>query len=453
MINWKEYKLTELCEIGRGSSPRPIMDQRYFEEGNIPWVKIADATKSGKYIYETKEHINEYGASFSRFLDPDSLIIAASGVSLGQIKFLGVKGCIHDGWLYTSKFKKNIVSKDFLYYFLIFYAPQFHNFSSGAAIQNINTEILRNTKVNLPDLSIQNKIASILSAYDELIENNNQRIKLFEDIPKEIYKEWFVRMRYPGYENSIFLNKDGDEVPHGTLGALPEGWSLKKFKDCLSHYIGGGWGEESPNGEDTTPAHVIRGTDIPNLNKGQLNFDVLRYHSESKLSSRVCQPNDIIFEVSGGTEDQSLGRTSFISKEILSRFGDPVIAASFCKLIRVDPLVVSPIYINSLLNRMYGTNELMVFQVQSTGICNYQFEDFIEATKVMIPSIDIQKRFDDLLTPMFDEIQILGAKNQVLQETRDLLLPRLISGNLSVENINVENPTSMTAESESEYKS
>ncbi len=433
MINWKKYKLSDLCEVGRGSSPRPIQDERYFEGGDIPWIKIADATASGKYIYETKEHVNQYGASFSRYLEPDSLIIAASGVSLGQIKFLGVKGCIHDGWLYTSNFNSKIISKDFLYYFLIFYAEQFHNFSSGAAIQNINTEILRNTRVLTPPLPTQKKIASILSAYDDLIENNNQRIQLLEEMAGEISKEWFVRFRFPNYQNTKFVDKDGVEVPHGTKGAIPEGWERLKLRECLSHYIGGGWGEELPKGKNTIPAYVIRGTDFPDFNVGKLNFEVLRYHTKSNLSSRICEPNDIIFEVSGGTESQSLGRTCFMSELVLQRFKKSVICASFCKLLRVNENIVSPFYINELLNRMHDTGELKVYQVQSTGISNYQFEDFIDATKINIPTTDIQDKFNKMISPMYDEIQILGEKNQLLQETRDLLLPRLISGKLSVE--------------------
>src|SRR5690606_1751192 len=115
----------------------------------------------------------------------------------------------------------------------------------------------------------RSKIASILSAYDDLIENNNQRIKLLEDMAEEIYKEWFVRMRFPGYQACKFFNQDGSEVPQG---ALVEGWQMKRFRDCLSHYIGGGWGEESATGKNDTPAYVIRGTDIPSFNQGKLNF-------------------------------------------------------------------------------------------------------------------------------------------------------------------------------------
>jgi type I restriction enzyme S subunit len=217
MGNWIEYKIDDLCEVGRGSSPRPITDERYFVDGNIPWIKI----------YETKEHVNEFGASFSRYLEPNSLIIAASGVSLGQIKFLGVKGCIHDGWLYVSNYKTDIVSKEYLYYFLIYYSQAFHNYSSGAAIQNINTDILRNTKLKLPPLPIQTKISSILSSYDELIENNKQRIKLLEEMVEEIYKEWFVRLRFPGYETAKFV--DG----------LPEGWGKVKISNAFD-ILGGG---------------------------------------------------------------------------------------------------------------------------------------------------------------------------------------------------------------------
>ena len=87
MKGWKEYKIDEICKVGRGSSPRPIDNPIYFEGGDIPWVKIDDATASGKKIYQTKEYINDYGASFSRHLPAGSLILATSGVSLGQTKF------------------------------------------------------------------------------------------------------------------------------------------------------------------------------------------------------------------------------------------------------------------------------------------------------------------------------------------------------------------------------
>lgn len=102
--SWKRTQIGSICDVVRGSSPRPIADQRYFEGGTIPWIKIADATKSGRYLYDSREKVNEFGASFSRLLRKGSLIVAASG-TLGYTQMLGVSGCIHDGWLYLSGFR------------------------------------------------------------------------------------------------------------------------------------------------------------------------------------------------------------------------------------------------------------------------------------------------------------------------------------------------------------
>lgn len=318
--------------------------------------------------------------------------------------------------------QEKIYPKYLLYYLKSPYLQKWVDaIKSGSAQGFLSLEMIKNLPLILPPLETQQKIASILSAYDELIENNKQRIKLLESMAEEIYKEWFVRLRFPNYENTQFV--DG----------LPIGWEETRLRECFEHYIGGGWGEDSPNGKNDIPAYVIRGTDIPNARVGNLNFDVLRYHSSSNLSSRKLQANDIVFEVSGGTETQSLGRSLLVSQSMIERFDENIICASFCKLIRVKQEKTSGLFIYLLLNRLYKTGEIMLFQVQSTGISNYKFEEFIEKQKVQIPTKEVQNEFDRLIQPMFDEIQLLGAKNQLLQQTRDLLLPRLISGKLGVE--------------------
>ena len=268
--------------------------------------------------------------------------------------------------------------------------------SFGATMGTLNQDII--SKIEIPNIPLptQQKIASILSAYDDLIENNKHRIQLLEEMAEEIYKEWFVRMRFPGFENTRFFNEAGEEVPHGTAGALPEGWEKVKLLDCLKFYIGGGWGSDVPDNKFTKPAYVIRGTDIPNAKKGDLNFEVLRFHLPSNLKSRKLRSNDLIFEVSGGTESQSLGRTVFVTESMLKRFDQSLICASFCKLIRIKNEVVTPIYIYTLLNRLYSTGEIMLFQVQSTGISNYKFEDFIRYQWVQVPNKEIQKSFEEI---------------------------------------------------------
>ncbi|MBK9640482.1 MAG: restriction endonuclease subunit S [Saprospiraceae bacterium] len=405
MTNWEKYTIGDLCEVGRGSSPRPIIDQRYFKGGTIPWIKIADATSSGKYIYETNEHVNEFGASFSRYLDKGSLIIAASGVSLGQIKFLGVKGCIHDGWLYTSNFKDELINKEFLYYFLIYYSEGFHNFSSGAAIQNINTDILRKTIIALPPISVQETIVSIISAYDDLIEVNNQRIRLLEETARELYKEWFVRMRFPGYKKAKFVK------------GVPEGWEVKglqKFFDVL----GGG-----------TPS-----TEKPEYWSGNVNWftptditgasGIFLSESSNKISEKGLKESSAkLFPAYSimMTSRATIGAVGINTTPGCTNQG-------FITCLPNKSIPYTFLYFWILLNKE-------VFEMLGTG------STFLEITKgtfrkikMLLPKLDMLNQFHKMSVPMFQQIEIFQEQNTQLRQIRDRLLPRLISGKLEVKN-------------------
>lgn len=178
-LGWRIMKLMDVVEVGRGSSPRPISDKKYFDNGDIPWIKIADATASEMYIAETKEYVNEYGASFSRKLSAGSLILAASG-TLGFPMFLAMDGCIHDGWLYFTNLKE--ISIEYLYYILFMLRDTFNSVSYGAAIQNINTAIVRNIKVILPD----NKLLDLFTDKTRLI---HQQIKTIQAQNRNLIKQ------------------------------------------------------------------------------------------------------------------------------------------------------------------------------------------------------------------------------------------------------------------------
>jgi type I restriction enzyme S subunit len=173
---WAVKLLGEVLTVGRGSSPRPIMDSKYFDNGNIPWIKIADATKSTKFILKTKECVNEYGASFSRRLPIGSLIIAASG-TLGFPVFLEIEGCIHDGWMYFDNISET--TKEYLYFVLLSMGRYYNAVSYGAAIQNINTEIIRKSKIVIPSQDIIKRFTVIVSNTDCLMKNLQKQSQNF----------------------------------------------------------------------------------------------------------------------------------------------------------------------------------------------------------------------------------------------------------------------------------
>ena len=299
---------------------------------------------------------------------------------------------------------------------------------NGATREALTKEDIEKFQLLLPTLQTQQRIATILCAYDELIEINNQRIKLLEVTAQQLYKEWFVRMRFPNYKKAKFEK------------GIPKLWKLKPIGDVIDYHIGGGWGNDDETKEFSVSGYVIRGTDIPKVRRGDANHDVYRFHKASNIKSRELIEGDIVFETAGGSEGQPLGRTCFITQEILDHYGDKVMAASFCKQIRTTS--IPSLFLYYYLNYLYDTGMIESFQVQSTGISNYQFEPFLKFQQIMLPEADLMQEFHDKVMPMQKQIAILGQQNAQLRQIRDRLLPRLISGKLQVkENKNKKTET------------
>lgn len=400
-MSWKEIELADVCEIGRGSSPRPINNRAYFDGGEIPWIKIADATSSVKVIYKTKEYVNSYGASFSRLLPIDSLIVAASG-TLGFPMFLGVEGCIHDGWLYFKSY--NGINKEFLYYKIIDLNKYFYSKAYGAAIQNINTDTLRRTRISLPPLETQKRIASILSTYDDLIENNLKRIKLLEETAQNIYKEWFVNFRFPNYEHTEF-----DEV-----SGLPVGWEMKKLSKLYNTSSGGTPKRDNPNYYEGNIKWF-------RTNELQDNFliDSELHISDDALknsSAKLFPKNTVLMAMYGAT----IGRLGVLTEEASTN-------QACCGIIPINEnFGNSYIYYWLLKNREHILSLRMGAAQENIS------QTIIKDLVVMKPDLKIIIEFNSKIDKI-NELKInLTVQNQKLKEARDILLPRLMNRTIEV---------------------
>ena len=412
MSNWQTVKLGDCTEIARGSSPRPINDNAYFYKGTIPWVKIADATASFKYIYETKEYVNEYGASFSRKLPPGSLIVAASG-TLGFAIFLGVEGCVHDGWMYFKRIDEGKLNKQFLYYLLNTLTKSFNAFSYGAAIQNINTDILRNTEFRIPTLNVQKNIAAIFSAYDELIENNQQRIALLEKMAEEIYREWFVRLRFPGHEK---VKK---------VKGVPEGWEIDRV-DSIGKIVTG----KTPSTDNPRyfggPYFFIK---TPDMHGNIFIVETEEMLSQNGLDS---QPS------------QTIPRGS-ICVSCIGTGGIVSITTSECQTNQqINSVVVrNPSDLEWAFFTLRNLREaIQMFGATGATMTNLSKGKF-SSLKILRPNKSIVLKYHALVNPIFVQMQSILQQTMILRSTRDLLLPRLISGKLSVEHLDIQFPPGM----------
>ena len=299
------------------------------------------------------------------------------------------------------------------------------NFVSGAAIPRIVLKDFKRMKLRfVTDINCQREIANILISYDNLIEVNNKRIKILEQMAENLYKEWFVRFRFPGYKSAEFENSD--------FGSIPSSFSIIEMQDAFDYYIGGGWGNDDEDKDFPVGAYVIRGTDFPRVAKGDISTCPFRYHKTSNYATRELKADDIIIEVSGGTAEQPVGRALIVTEDVLERLGNKVICASFCKQVRVKKNVVSPVYFYYWMRFLYETRIIDRFQLQSTGIINFQFEYFLRKGKIMLPPKDIMNAFESRIRLFHKEIASLAKQNENLIKQRDLLLPRLMSGKLEI---------------------
>lgn len=411
MTNWPRRKLEELVTITRGSSPRPIADERYFIGGIIPWIKIADATKSGKYLYKTKEHVNEFGASFSKRLPPGTILVAASG-TLGYTQILGIEGCAHDGWLILQELRE--IDRDFLYYALKTMERHFYNSAYGAAIQNINTDILRQTEIYYPPLNIQCRIGNILSAYDDLIQNNMKRITILEEIARRIFEEWFVHFRTPGHLTPRFV-----ESP---LGLIPEGWRIANLQSLTAKI---GSGATPKGGKEAYKAEGISLIRSLNVYDYKFEYSGLAFIDDTQatqLDNVTVLPGDILLNITGA----SVARCCRVPSNIL-----PARVNQHVAIVRADGEQMHSTYLLDAINTASNKQKLLNF-ARGGATREALTKETIEKFTIVVPPREVLMKHAEVVTPIHLLRDLLVQQNDNLRAQRDLLLPKLISGEIDV---------------------
>jgi type I restriction enzyme S subunit len=265
--------------------------------------------------------------------------------------------------------------------------------------------------VVLPPLPIQKKIAAILTAYDDLIENNNRRIAILEKIAEEIYREWFVRMRFPGHEKVKF--KKG----------VPEGWDLTPFSKLVI---------KNP------VLHVDKSDTKPYVGMEDLSLTSMIFtHKETRTGSSGSkfQNNDIIFpRITPSLEN---GKRGYVMNLKENEIG---LGSTEFIVFRKKYLLPEFIYFLTCSSEFRKHGEISM--AGASGRQRVQ-EDCFDFFLIKKPPLPILEKFSSMVHPMFLQIKGLFKSTELMKQTRDLLLSRLISGKLSVEDLNIKFPPSM----------
>lgn len=261
--------------------------------------------------------------------------------------------------------------------------------STGATVGHLNvTDIRKLSLPPLPPIATQRKIAAILTAYDDLIETNKRRIALLEKMAEEIYREWFVRLRFPGYQNTKFVK------------GIPEGWEVKRLDAILEL----AYGKALKEADREAGKFYVYGSG-----------GIIGSHSKALVEN----PGIIV------------GRKGNVGAVYFSDRGFFPIDTVFYVVSKL-PLT----YLFFLLRSMnFINNDAAVPGLNRKQAYSNQF---------FYPGIELITKFSNLISPIFDLKYQLQQQNENLTKTRDLLLPRLISGKLSVEHLDIQTPPSMT---------
>lgn len=216
MINkiFTEYRISDIGQVIGGGTPSTSIDE--YWNGNIPWISPKDLTNYNcVYISCGENFISEKGLNKSGTkLLPENTVLFSSRAPIGYVAIAANSICTNQG------FKSIICDPDkvdylYLYYYLKANLQYIKLFANGATFPELSGKAMKNIKINIfNDVKYQRKIADTLFKYDNLIENNNKRIKSLEQMAENLYKEWFVRFRFPGYENAEFEN------------GIPKDWNI-----------------------------------------------------------------------------------------------------------------------------------------------------------------------------------------------------------------------------------
>ena len=417
-------RISEIGTVVGGGTPS-TKNPDYWG-GGIPWISPKDLTDyKSVYISKGENFLTEKGLKSGTRLLPKNTLLFSSRAPIGYVALAANPICTNQGFKSIVCDEKQVVPL-YLYYYMKANLDYIKLFGTGATFPEISGKTMGKIKVEIfKSLDVQHRIASILSTYDSLIENNAKRIRLLEKMAENLYKEWFVRFRFPGHENV--------EMENSKYGKLPKTFEIVKMNEVFDYYIGGGWGEEERSEGFPEEASVIRGADFPNIWHYDVSSCPKRYHKAKNYKARQLEDGDIIMEISGGTSEQPVGRTVLVTEDLLERFPNKrLICASFCKLIRLKKDVVSPYYFYYWMKFLYDTRIIDRFQLQSTGIINFKFEPFLRRGDVVLPPKEVMLAFERQVSLCHKEMNQLAKQNSLLARQRDLLLPRLMSGKLEV---------------------
>ena len=391
---------------GIGASAVPFSKDLYT------YLRITDIKDDGTLNLQDLKSVDDEKAS-EYLLKPNDIVFARTGASTGRNYFYdGTDGeFVYAGFLIKFSIDERKVNPKYIKYFCQSkqYKDWINSFNTGSTRGNINAQTLGKMPIPLIERKIQDALVSILSSIDEKIKKNNEINNNLEQQAQALFKEWFID------------NPENDD------------WSAGTFRELIQSTLNGDWGKEAPTGNNTEKVYCIRGADIPEVKAGNKGKMPTRYILPKNLANKKLEAGDIVVEISGGSPTQSTGRCTAITQSLLDRYDSSMVCTNFCKAIK--PKNGYSLFVYYYWQYLYEKGVFFSYENGTTGIKNLDFTGFIETEPIIVPTFDKVQAFDDYCKSIFNQVFANGKQSEQLASLRDTLLPKLMSGELDVSNI------------------
>jgi len=395
-MSWRKVKLSEIFDIARGGSPRPIDSYLTDAPDAINWISIKDASESGKYIRSTKLKIKPEGASKSRLVKPGDFLLTNS-MSFGRPYIMQTTGCIHDGWLVLSD-KSGNVDPDFLYYLLG--SPQmykeFAKRAAGAVVKNLNIDLVKGVSIPLPPLEVQKKIAAVLEKADTLRRKREEQIKRLDDLLQ-----------------ATFLDMFGDPVTN------PKGWNTDTLGSLSNSITDGKHGD--CNNDNNSGYFFISAKDI---HDGMIDYSkarqIVKKEFEEVHRRTNLQVNDLVIVNTG-----SIGKMAIVKPDPRTR------QTTFQKsvaIVKPKHEILNVYYLKTLFEIVLKD---IVNASSGSTLKNLLLSRMRELT-LLVPPVHFQREYEDFV---LKSNKILDALTKSLQRQEHLfnsLMQRAFKGELEL---------------------
>ena len=388
---WETKRLDELGSVARGKSKHRPRNHPSLYGGKYPFIQTAQVKAANMYINEYKQTYNENGLAQSKIWDSGTLCITIAA-NIADTAILTFPACFPDSIIGFIPFDE-IADTRYIKYCFDTMQKKFKQISQGATQDNLSLEKLATIKFPAPPLEIQKRVADILSTYDALIENNEKQINLLEEAATRLYKKWFINLQFPNNETA--------EIVDG----VPKGWKNHKLIDFAEIIMG-----QSPKSE----FYNSKQQGLP-FHQGVTNYGY-RFVTDITYSTnytRIGLADSILFSVRA-----PVGRLNITKNKI-------VIGRGLAAINHKNGLQSFLFYL--LKNRFYKDdligNGAIYASITKDTLYNQEF---------LLPDINLANQFNSIAQDMDQRIANADRQINLLKQTRDYLLPRLVNGEIEV---------------------